>query len=480
MAGLTSKMIIKKMPMHANMTEMNHLGKAMIIKPYLFEGKMRELFTTQMFSDNTLTSMLSSKNEVTIPSDTWTWNLKTNTRRPLVCLGDTQSTITQPCRFNTQCELWLDENWFLAGDIIHPGEGDGKYQARIVEAPKRAGTGWIYKIQAMNDDPQFFILKRFFTTNVRWSKLFAKYEEGTQQSGSTQYSLPIELGPARVSMLRKEYSVTGDAANEVLAVSIPDGKGGMVNSWIRYAEVEYWRQWYREIEANYFYSRSTKTVVGANGRPVQSGAGLFELLEDAHNHNYSVLSGKLIQEFLMDIFYNRVKFANRKLTVFTGEYGMLAFHGAVVKELVKTGFITPIDINISKTTSPYHSNSLSFGFQYVTYKMANGAEVTVAHAPILDDREYNTEIDSITGYPVQSMRFIFMDLAGESGDNLKLVTRENSFKLGYVAGMQTPYGVRNGGDMAHSGDYYSMHVQKKCGIQIDDITRFGQLKLVRN
>jgi len=480
MAGLKSSMIIKKMPWHANMTEANHLGRALITKPYAFEGKMRELFTTQLFSDNTLTTMLSNTKEVTIPSDTWTWNLKTNTRRPLVCLGDVQSTVTQPCKYNSSAQLWLDENWYLAGDIIHPGEADGKYQVRVVDNPRRQGTGWLYNVVAVNDDAAFFIPKKYFATNVRWSKLFAKYEEGSQQSGSTQYSLPIELGPARTSMLRKQYSVTGDAANEVLAVKIPDGKGGMVSSWVRYAEIEYWRQWYKEIEANYFYSRSAKSVVGANGRPVQSGAGMFELFEDAHNHKYSVLTGKLLQEFLMDIFYNRVKFANRNLTVFTGEYGMLAFHGAVVKDLKDSGFIIPVDINIQKTTSPYHSNSLSFGYQYVTYKMANGATVTVAHAPILDDREYNTEIDPVTGYPTQSMRFMFLDLAGEKGDNIKLVTRENSFKLGYVAGLQTPYGVRNGGDMAHSGDYYEMHIQKKCGIQIDDITRCGQLILSRN
>lgn len=474
-----SKMIIKKMPMMGGMTDLNHLGAALITKPQVFEPKFKQLFTTMMYSENTLQAMLGTMPEKVVDSNEWTWTLRTHTLRPMVCLGDIEPSNLLPCKYNTTAQLWLDESWYQVGDIIHPGVEDGKYQVRIEERRKR-GTGFIYVVKAMQDDPTFFIPKAYFSENQRWSKLYSKYEEGTQQSGSTQYSLPIELGPQRVSMLRKEYSVTGDAANEVLAVAIPDSTGKYHNAWIKYAEVEYWQQWYRELEVNSFYSRSSKTVIGANGRPVQSGAGIFELLEDGHNHRYSVLSAKLIKEFLMDIFYNRVQFAKRKLTVFTGEYGMLQFHDVVTKELKDSGFIVPVDVFLNKTSSPMSSNSLSFGYQFVTYRMANGAELTVAHAPILDDRTLNTEIDPFTGYPKQSLRYIFMDLAGEGNGNVQLVTRRNSFKLGYVSGLQTPYGANDGKLMSHSGDYYEMHVQKQTGVQIDDVTRCGQLILGRN
>lgn len=481
MAGLKSSMVIKKMPMHANMTEMNHLGTLLAANPYKFEGVMTQLFTTQMFSDNTLTTFLTQAGvkEKIIPADSWTWNLETNTRRPTVVIGDTQPLNLEPCKGRNTAELYLDENWWLSGDVIHPMEGDGKYQVRIVNSPRRQGKGWVYTVQAMNDQLSFFIPKRYFAQNVRWNKLFAKYGEGSEQSGSTQYNMPIELGPSRVSMLRKQYSVTGDAANETLKISLTDKSGKTYDTWVKYAELKYWQQWYKECEANAFYSRSTNTVLDANGRPVQSGAGMFELFEDAHTHRYSVLTATLIREFVQDIFYNRVAFAKRNLDVFTGEYGMTAFSDAINNATQASGFIPTTDMGVMTAKSEMHGNSKSFGYQFVRYEMANGATVTVRHAPILDDREYNSEIDPVTGAPTQSMRFLFMDFGSSIGDNIKLVTRENSLKSGYEHGLQTPYGVNNGKPMSHSGDYYTMHVQKKSGIQITDISRCGQLILSR-
>ena len=58
MATLGSKLKTKQMPWHANMTELNHLGAALIAKPTVFEGKMNQLFSAQnYYSDNPLSSI---------------------------------------------------------------------------------------------------------------------------------------------------------------------------------------------------------------------------------------------------------------------------------------------------------------------------------------------------------------------------------------------------------------------------------------
>ncbi len=59
------------------------------------------------------------------------------------------------------------------------------------------------------------------------------------------------------------------------------------------------------------------------------------------------------------------------------------------------------------------------------------------------------------------------------------MNRENSFKLGYVHGLHSPYGPVNNKGMAHSGDYYEMHVQKQVGVHIEDLSRCGELILSR-
>ncbi len=81
----TNKLITQKMRWHANFTEKNHLGKALMIKPHVFENHMNTIFTAQQYSDNPLTKMLTEAGAVeTINTTDWEWKLKGATTRPLV------------------------------------------------------------------------------------------------------------------------------------------------------------------------------------------------------------------------------------------------------------------------------------------------------------------------------------------------------------------------------------------------------------
>jgi hypothetical protein len=485
MAKLESRYQIMRMPWHANMTEKNHLGAALIAKPHVFESKMTKIFTAYRYSDNPLTSILVNQaREETIESDTWEWKLRGASTRPLIVMEVIEPAAnTTVGKARQSFRISLDEPWFVPGDVIHPGASDKKYQCRVQEEPFRQGSGWVYTLKMMTDDFNDFIPATYLTRGTPWAKLYAQYEEGAEQSGSTQYSLPISL-MNRMSRFRKKYEVTGDAAQEVLAVKIPDNKGNMYDSWIRYAEVEYWNQWYKEIERGNWYSRSTNTIIGKTGRPIYSGPGIQQQLEDGHIHYYSVLTARLIEEYLMDIFYSRIKpGTQREVMGFTGEYGMIQFHRAVQDWMSQKGFIQIVENTfISKTESPYNTNALQAGYQFTKYKMANGAVLTLIHNPLYDDREINFEIDPVTGFPVESQRITFLDFSGEgASSNIKLMNKRNSMKLGYVGGLQSPYGPVTGNKlMSHAGDYYTMHVQKQCGVHIEDVTRCGELKLSRN
>ena len=488
MSKLQNNLVTKQMPWHANMTELNHLGRALIAKPAIFEGKMNQLFTAHRYSDNPLTmNLVGLGKEETIGSSEWEWSLKGATTRPLVVTEDIgKYSAATPAVFAGKGKstflLKLDESWYQPGDIVFPGTANKKYQSRVQEEVRKHGTGWIYVCRLMNDDDNAFVPGHLFNPGQQWGKLYSQYEEAAEQSGSTQYSLPLDL-KNRMSRYRKKYMVTGDAADEVLAVKVQDDKGGWHDSWVKYAEVEYWQQWYREMERGYWYARSTDSVLGANGRPIYTGPGLQEQLEDSHIHYYSHLTARLIEEYLMDIFYSRVKpGSGRQIKAFTGEYGMLLFHRAVQQWAESTGFIQIVqDLSVGKTTSELNKNALWGGYQFTKYIMANGAELELIHNPLYDDREINFEIDPISGYPVESMRFTFMDFSGAgSASNIRLVNKKNGYKLGYVAGLSNPYGPNNGKLMSHSGNYYEMHVEKQCGLHVEDVSRCGELILRRN
>jgi hypothetical protein len=212
------------------------------------------------------------------------------------------------------------------------------------------------------------------------------------------------------------------------------------------------------------------------------GPGIQEQLEDSHQHRYSHLTAKLIEEYLQDIFYSRVKpGAGRQVKGFTGEYGMLQFHRAIQDWQNKSGFIKNIEVYTNKVTNSVHTNSLEAGYQFVKYNMANGASLELIHNPLYDDREINFEIDEVTGFPIESQRITFLDFSGESkNSNIKIMNKKDGFAFTYVEGMYGPYGPKNGGSSAHSGSYYEMHVEKSCGIHIHDITKCGELILSRN
>lgn len=476
-----SKLAVRRMPWHSTMTEMNHLGAALIAKPDKLEGSMTKLFTAYKYSDNPLTGMLSGTDrEKTINGMAWEWDLQGATTRPLVVMENIMPAgQTKPGLNKTLFEVKLDENWWVPGDIIHPGNKE--FQCRIQEPPYRHGSGWVYKVRLMKDGIGDFLPVSFLSVGKPWGKLFSQYEEASEQSGSTQYFLPQTLA-SRMSRYRKHYKVTGDVANEVLAVKIPDETGKMHNSWIKYAEVQYWAEWYREVERGYWYSRSTDTVLGANGRPIYSGPGVQELLEESHRHFYSKLSAKLIQEFIMDIFYSRVKpGTQRELKAFTGEIGMIQFHEALKRASAQSGLVVLDNgVSIHNTSSQYSKRSLEFGYQFTKYTMANGASLELIHNPLYDDTEINFDIDPVTGYPVESMRYTFLDVTGMGkGSNCSLMHRKGGFKHWYVAGGHNPYGPVNNGLGSHSGDYYEIHVLKQCGVHIEDVTKCGELILKR-
>lgn len=485
MATLGNKFRTQQIKRHANMTELNHLGAMLAAKPHIFEGKMNQIFSSKnYFSDNALSSVLwaGGKTEE-IGSNEWEWQMKGASERPLVILENVEPiSNTAPGRGRTTFKIKLDENWYLPGDVITPG--NPRFQCRIQENVQRHGNGFVYTVRLVSDDFNAFLPVTYLQPGQKWIKLYSTYGEGDSQDGSTQYHSHFSLRDS-LGKFRKRYSVTDYAAEEALAVNLQDTKGGVHKTWIGYAEVEYWKQWYRELERAYWYNRKARSVEAVTGRPVDTFSGIQEKIEtDGHIHYYTDFTAKLVEEFLMDIFYAKTKpGSGRKIKAFTGEYGMLLFHRAMQDLADKHGWMMAGNTfnPVKQTKSEYNENAYAVGYQFTKYIMHNGAELELIHNPLYDDTTINFEIDPITGKPVESMRFTFLDFSEESGkSNVRIINKKNGYKFGYQAGLVSPYGPAKGGLMSHAGEYYSMHVSKETGIHIEDVTRCGELILKRN
>lgn len=474
------KQAIRRMPWHANMTDKNHLGRALLSKPHAFEGPIRKIFAAMDYGHAPTFHKLSSENRVKeITGTDYTWRLQGKHERPLVAV-ENLNTVEKPGLRNTLFKLKLDQDWRLPGDILSPGDVNKKFSVRVMSDARPHGDGsYVYEVQLLDSDPALFMPPKYLEGGWPWSKMNAQYEEGAKQSGSTTYALPFEL-TNRISRFRKQYSVTGDAHDDVLAVAVPDKDGNMHKMWVKYAEAVYWMQWYRELELSLWYNRdSGGKLKGSTGRPVRSGPGLQQLLENGHRETYNKLTARLIEDFFSSIFFGRVSpEGNRKLIGYAGERAMLNFHRAVMDFGQKSGFIQVVDDKfIQNASSPYHSNALSMGWQFTTYKMANNATLELRHNPCYDMKEYNQEIAS-DGFPKESHRITFLDLHTEDGEsNINLIKRKGAFRLGYKHGLATPYGPVNNESMAMTDDAYEVHMQDDLGINIEDVSRTGELIL---
>ena len=464
-----SKLTVLTRPWHANFTETNHLGSAFLAEPHKFDKVLTRVFTASRLADNPLTAMTKGMGRTSeIESFDWEWELMGASSRPLTAVAAASNSGVGLLPFT----LTLDEDWFKPGDVISPSAGTERILVRIQTGPAPAAKGFSYVCKIVTDDTAAALATAAQAAGVQWSKMYSVYEEGGDQSGSTTYAMPMKL-KSQLSTLRKEYSITGDAANQALVVALMDAEGKVYKDykWLKYAEAEYWIQWHKEKERMLWYGTMSNGVAGANGRAARTGPGVQELLKDSHVHVYNTLTEKLIREYLLDIFFGRVDMNNRNIVAYTGEYGMLAFHQAMSN--ASAPFLT-----VDSKFITGEGQNLAFGGQFVKYIGPNGITLTLRHNPMYDDREINHIMHPDKQVPVESMRFTFLDFGGNGGEsNIKYVHKKGGYKLGYVSGLQTPYGANKGGLMSNAKDAYTMIVHDQCGIQIDDVTRCGELIL---
>lgn len=473
-------------PWTAECTELNHLGAMLAAKPHVFEKAVTKMFSAQnYFSDNPMMATLVNIGATEqISSMEYEWKLKGADSIPAVVIENVEPAIVkQPGLGRTTFKIKVDQKWFKVGSVISPGNQGHTYQSRIIDDGQPHGTGFVYTARLVNDDPKAFLPLVYLQPGQQWIQLFGTYGEGAEKGVTTSFSAPFTLRGS-IGKLRREYKMTDYALEQVLATPFVDRTGKAHKFWLSVQEAESMRAFERDKEIALWYNRKANSLIDSTGRKVDSFAGINEQLEDAHNHYYSELTAKLIEDFLMDIFYSRVKpGAGRKIKAYTGEYGMLLFHRAMNDLMTKRGWIMAgTNFNpVKQTSSEYNSNAYSVGYQFTKYIMHNGAELELIHNPIQDDRSINFELDPVTGYPVESMVINFLDFGGEgTASNIKLVEKKDGYKFGYVNGLVGPYGATKGGAMAHSGEYFEMHYSKEFGVKIHDITRCGRLVYRKN
>ena len=378
---------------------------------------------------------------------------------------------------NSPIQLWLGEKWFGTGAILE--FDDKEFQVRVAGTPYQDGNDFVYTVYCAEANPASFIPPSLLLAGKQVSRGGSAYEENSDEADIVNYQAPFKLRN-HLTTMRLSYDITGSAYSTVMVIAMRDPKTKKTSYlWADYQEWMALRQWYNTIDRQLVYSKynanqdGTTDLIGTNGRPVYIGAGLLQQIAPANRQTYTTLTADTLENFLFDLSYNILGTNERKFVALTGEMGMKELDR--VLKLKASGY-SLIDTHFVTGTG----QELTLGGQFTTYKMLNGVELTLKHFPLYDNIVYNRKLHPVSGKPLESYRFTFLDFGNRDGESniSKVVRKDREMSMWHTGGSVAP-GVGHAKSIStlrsNAKDGYQVHFLSEQGVMIKDPTACGEL-----
>lgn len=471
-------------PWHTGLTQASHLSNFFLTEPAVASQVITRVYNKMNGYKNALsfltTGMGRSKE---LDNIVYRWPLMGDSRKAVpITRAQNDASLndggTTPGLNSTTFRIGIAEKWFTIGDVL--GFDDIRYKARVVEEPYLEGADFIYTLQLVTNDPTAFVPPALLTVNHEVSKGFNSVEhDSSRTSGETTYASPFWM-QNYMTTFRKMYSVSGAAQSKVLKISLMDPDSKQVsNTWVKYAEWEFWSQWMDELEYALIYGQSnvasngTTTMKGPSGNTIYMGSGLEEQIAPANKRYYTTLTEQTIRDFMDDLSYNGTEDGPREYVALCGRQFMNLFDQAMKRSasnftVVDSKFITG------------SGQTLQLEGQFISYIGLNGDRFTLKECPLYNDTIHNRLRHPYTGKPVESYKATFLNFKlnknGESNIQ-KVYHKGREMASTYIEGLASPFGMKKNGTSSSANDGYEFHVLSECGLMVQDPTNCGQLIL---
>ena len=462
----------------SDLVDENMISNALLTKPHEVSGLLSLVFGTKddgvstaidlitgglgktMIIDNRefeWSVMIDSDHAVNIRWTKWNGNEITTSNYSTTTAGIN----------GTPIYIALEERWFGPGAIL--SFDDYKFQVRVSGTPYQDGSAWVYECYVVDSSNAAYIPGEFLLPGRQVSRMGSAYEEYSDEADIINYQTPFKMRN-QLQTLRLSYDITGDAYSTVLAIALKDPESGKTS--YLWSDYQYWialREWKKREEKQLLFAHSnrnadgTYNLKGTNGRFVPISAGLFEQIAPANVRYYTTLTTELFEDYLFDLCYNIIGTNERKFVALTGEMGIREFD-RILKEkaasfnLIDTHFVTG------------SGNELTLGGQFTTYKMTNGIELTVKRCAMFDNAEMFRQLHPLTGKPLMSYTFLFVDLGRRDGQAniVKVCRKGREFVQWCTGGSVLPNGYANNINTmrSNSRDGYQVHFLGEEGIML--------------
>ena len=468
------------------MTDLNHWSNQLAIKPTVFEAPTRTLFASKtnnlnLSNGNVLEGIFGLGKTKYIDDLNWSWKMKVKGYRPMTIL-ENRTAGTTPGKYRQPIKVLVDVDLFAIGESIGPGSSDKSQVVVVKDKVKEGARGFVYTLETYTEGAEHFIKTKYLKPGTKWTRMFTMRGEAAESGSHTENFTNVEYKNSLVK-LRKEYKVTDFAAQAVIEIAFQDDEGKTHKSWMDKQESDYYMAMNKEMATYALYSRlGDKPLIDPDsGYPINPGAGMEQQIGFGGNvERYTTMSAELIEAFFDRIVYSRISPGDLGEVVgLAGHYGMKDFSKSLD---VWTGSKAIIreSSTFLKGAKGMSNNSLSTGYQFVTYNLPTGGTFKLVHNALNDDKSIHRDIDPLTGVPLQSQRITILDVTGGSGDsvskdNICLVRKNKVYGSTRILGRVGPGGVSTGDRATHSGDYYEVHISDSIGVQIQDSTVTGEL-----
>lgn len=462
----------------SDLVDENMISNALLTKPHEVAGLLSLVFGTKDDGVSTAIDLITGGLGKTMIIDNreYEWSVMIDADHAVNIrwakwngkLIDIENYATETPGLNgTPIYLALEERFFGPGAIL--SFDDYKFQVRINGMPYQDGSAWVYECYVAEGFAGAYIPGEFLLPGRQVSRIGSAYEEYSDEADILNYQTPFKMRNNLMTM-RLTYDITGDAYSTVLAIALTDPETGK-KSYL-WADYQYWkalREWKKREEYQLLFSKSnrnadgTYALKGTNGRPVAISSGLLEQISPANVRYYTTLTAELFEDYLFDLSYNILGTNERKFMALTGEMGIREFD-RILKEKVST-------FNLIDTKFITGSGQeLTLGGQFTTYKMTNGIELTVKRCALFDNMEMFRQLHPLTGKPLMSYTFLFVDLGNRDGQAniVKVCRKGREFVQWCTGGSVIPSGYANNINTlrSNSRDGYQVHFLGEAGIMV--------------
>lgn len=455
-------------------------------KPSYLEGMLMKTYSSQsrFFNVKPFLSLTGAKSNggKVIDTEIVRWRLQGAEYKCARVIENVEPSLTTPGMNNSTFRIKLDLDYYHYPDILIAE--DNEYQLQVVEGPIADGTGFIYVVKLMTDNPMVFMPAQFMEAGREFSKVSSAVPIEYNQWFSTQQYPNVFLLESQIGAFAQSIHVTDKAWREGGRLGFEfmhtnsNGQSQVVKKFQPYAEALMVDELYQSMEWALTYGHKT-TQAGPDKYWQKTGPGIREQLKDGWIQYYSgALSVSLLQDYLMSIFFGRADESQRSVKLMTGTLGSILFHNALAA--VANGFLTVDSHWIRSAENPGSPTpGLAYGAQFTRYTGPQGIVVDLMLNPMYDDIRYcKTYHPLYPDMPIDSARMTVLDFSPYgSASNIELLKVKDTFYYGYHAGMISPSGPITSGQFGGLKAGYDVAIQGTAGVVIRDVSRCGELIL---